>query len=890
MKTPKTRKSIKAEAPPEEGAMPPGAGYERDPSVSAPEPNPQAQAKPAEAPVPEVKAPAKPRTPHEDVLSNPLPYVIDSNAAIEKVEVLLERIGEARPDLRTSVEQLLTEVDALEQKSLGDAFASHEAAEAGGGQVFEQPAPEQADYKAGTQVTVKTKEGDVQGVILEKKENGLFRVNTPQNMVLDNVPVDSLVLTPSKDHSMLLPAAKILASRKAWSRKIRVRAAEEGQKTITEVEEVVSPESAEQADFDEEKSGEVGEVHYEAGEESPVDWAIAYLKENGATEHSSSDFDPRGWYSTPDAHKDPQSGDETTYSYHLKGFSPEEIEQIHAKMTGKSAKVKAGAEPTPGGEPEAEKGSNVLTFPAEDGVTASKEQIKAKAEELRKGIKAEAAFVANDIPIQKGDRVSVLDGNTALVKTDPDQNGEVEIQMLNDGSEKRVHVKNLKPMVPGEPATRKPSYRDTGIDMGASLDASKGHGEGGVVERDGKFVVLSKDGKVLGTHATREEADKQVAAVKFSQGTIHAEVEPVIQPETTITAAGTGVVAYTPPDEGEGEIQQRRTSGGDKFHFVYNYKDKTKHPHPIIGPLNDSREGAQVTLDHFKRSGRYTVNEPGVGSGVESRTVHESPGEERIVPGAPKPRVEASAFDKLETDLDLGSGYKARKKKGKEGEDGKKEAGVIEALDPDGKVIETLPDAFGDDAPAIIKLLRQVLKIKDEKDTDNKAKKPEGEKPPKEDGAPAGEKPLGLPAVEPKKDKEKDEAVLAASQQSFEAHLQMARETAVAYLRTGKIRAEYDTIHGLQLEGLSLTAAQEAAANQAIDAKVLEFVAMPSEKLRVLHASRHTPQALLPVTASLNKNGVLTPGIFASLASVSAEAGKGAPRLGAAFGVGARRR
>jgi hypothetical protein len=59
----------------------------------------------------------------------------------------------------------------------------------------------------------------------------------------------------------------------------------------------------------------------------------------------------------------------------------------------------------------------------------------------------------------------------------------------------------------------------------AALEAGrKGHGHGGVIKRGGKFIVVSKEGKVLGKHDNREDADKQVAAIKFRQGTIHSRI------------------------------------------------------------------------------------------------------------------------------------------------------------------------------------------------------------------------------------------------------------------------------------------------------------------------------------------------------------------------------
>jgi hypothetical protein len=64
-----------------------------------------------------------------------------------------------------------------------------------------------------------------------------------------------------------------------------------------------------------------------------VDLAVAFLWTEGATEHSSSQFDPNGWYDS--GWDQNRAGDEIQNSYHLKGFLPEQLEEIYNKLRAK---------------------------------------------------------------------------------------------------------------------------------------------------------------------------------------------------------------------------------------------------------------------------------------------------------------------------------------------------------------------------------------------------------------------------------------------------------------------------------------------------------------------------------------------------------------------------
>lgn len=255
----------------------------------------------------------------------------------------------------------------------------------------------------------------------------------------------------------------------------------------------------------------------------------------------------------------------------------------------------------------------------------------------------------------------------------------------------------------------------------------------------------------------------------------------------------------------------------------------------------------------------------------------------------PAPEVKASAFDEI-PEIELGGGFKAKRKAGKEAKDGEEAmAAEIEVVDADGKVKATYPDAFGDDTVTIIKFLRQVLDIKEGDDKAAAKKEDKGEKKGEGGESDIAEKPKALPAVkdpEPKKETEKEEEQLATKR--MEARMENIRLIAVRLLRSGHIQANLDEVDDGLVKGLTLAGAQEAAAKKAVDRKVLDLLAQPEDELLLIKASlplledrRVTVQAsdggLGPI--NLSAGGVI---------DVSGKQDKGI--LGAAFGRGFQRR
>lgn len=66
-----------------------------------------------------------------------------------------------------------------------------------------------------------------------------------------------------------------------------------------------------------------------------VDKAVEMLRDNGATEASSSSFHTGIWYTNNDHDTDYITGAVESRSYHLKGFTPEEERAVYAGMRGR---------------------------------------------------------------------------------------------------------------------------------------------------------------------------------------------------------------------------------------------------------------------------------------------------------------------------------------------------------------------------------------------------------------------------------------------------------------------------------------------------------------------------------------------------------------------------
>ena len=104
-------------------------------------------------------------------------------------------------------------------------------------------------------------------------------------------------------------------------------------KTVSTTYDIVTEDSAIEGDIAE--SGWLNQEGYyctpEHDEETAVDIAVEFIKNEGFTEFSSSKFHPGGWYISC-GEQDMYSGECENHNYHLNGFSPEEEEEIYKRL------------------------------------------------------------------------------------------------------------------------------------------------------------------------------------------------------------------------------------------------------------------------------------------------------------------------------------------------------------------------------------------------------------------------------------------------------------------------------------------------------------------------------------------------------------------------------
>ncbi len=253
--------------------------------------------------------------------------------------------------------------------------------------------------------------------------------------------------------------------------------------------------------------------------------------------------------------------------------------------------------------------------------------------------------------------------------------------------------------------------------------------------------------------------------------------------------------------------------------------------------------------------------------------------------------------DKKEDKKDDETKDKAPKK------ESKAKVGEIEIV-KDGEVIDTFPDAFGDDSVSVIKFFRKLYNI-DESDDKKAAAK---EKKEGKDEAKLEDKPLALPKVEEPKEK-KDELPMAAAQTAnfvkvsaadqknldeakafFEKRITAAREIVAALVDKNHIVAEQRDIDTNLIQGMTFEASVDAALKASADRKFRELLSYPDAELLTLKASLpslKTKVAAVDIQASKEINGGQSLMELSILASAKVEGQQNAQfSLGAAFGAG----
>ncbi len=340
----------------------------------------------------------------------------------------------------------------------------------------------------------------------------------------------------------------------------------------------------------------------------------------------------------------------------------------------------------------------------------------------------------------------------------------------------------------------------------------------------------------------------------------------------------------------EGKTPKAMVPYGDRKWLDANRSEIESKVKQTLDGKHYGPEVYKVMEDH----NHHFANEVMIGLGLLDK-----PGEE----------IKASAFDQVE-DLDLGGGFKVRRKGGKkEGAEGtgEEKEKQIEVVDKDGAVIETYPDAFGDDTVSIIKFLRKVLDIKEAKEGEEGGKKDAGEdkgekkeKKPKAEKKESGEKPgkkaedkpLAMPNIEGSKSTHnlspEEKIRLQANADMVVGKVQLCRDLASQLLRQGRIRADQGLIERLQINAnATLQEAQRAAGEQAVGRKFTELLAQTNDELILLQRSL-VGLGPLEVTATLRSGEI--PPLNLSAGAVILPAATGGPGVGDFLASSARRR
>lgn len=143
-------------------------------------------------------------------LAEPLKYIVSPTDAIEKVETLLQKVKEGRPDLQQEVDSILEQVNQMEEKALGGQFEEHEEAEAGVPGEMEPGSEEDQELSPGSSVEVQTEEEVYRGILVDMNEDGTWDVQTDQNMVLSAVPPEAIRVVQAETFMQLPASLQIL--------------------------------------------------------------------------------------------------------------------------------------------------------------------------------------------------------------------------------------------------------------------------------------------------------------------------------------------------------------------------------------------------------------------------------------------------------------------------------------------------------------------------------------------------------------------------------------------------------------------------------------------------------------------------------------------------------
>lgn len=857
-----TRRPRRVTAAGEENALD-QPSYSQDPQVHtpsmAPEPAPvPAPPKPEEGAVPagEVATSPKVEGPHEDVLSQPLKYVVSSEDAIEKVETLLKLVQESRPDLQQQVAKVLQEIESLEKGAWGQQYPAHEGAEQAGAAAAESGLV----FSPGDKVQVSTEGESYNGEIRDQNEDGTWEVMTDQNMLLSNVPTSSLQPADGQSAaSMALPAS-------AQNKAQRIRALFvnssmvallqgfiEG-KTVTELMKDKTPdEIRETVNNWKQRLAEVGSdmespefltnaiaeaealLPQEEGMSKPkvtaksktgVKAGITRLPSGRWKDTNGNSYDSREEAAEAEAHShvdqklDPESPE-------YKEQHQAAMDEILGALKGKGRKIKADFMEKQVFESD---GFEVETDQATYFFPTTEFSSDSVAEDFKDAVEGEVLAVQSRHGwFGRYSAPGYLDATEWVFAPDK-ETCEDELERLY-GSDEGVEAK-----------------KKTGPRLKAKPEVMK------ALLAKAKMKPVTVEGGKTAAELFNEHPEAPEDAVEWA---INARTEEAEDFDDENDPARIDVVNW----ESGGSLEQEEAveyaiANCDDQEKVSAWKawlDKKKELRTARDNESSASQGleASVTASAFDE-----IKELELGNGWILRR---KKGSKKGESDEPKPKGdkkdEAPKPDKKDEAKPVEAGLRAADDKGE-----KFEGPMIEVVSPDGKVKDTLPDAFGNDTVAIIKLFQTLYPETTKKGgagegkdkggepkgdaADKKNDKDKGDdkgKSKKDDEPSLESKPKALPAAPMVEVSEKEAKELEAAQKQLEQRIHQVRAIVTVLVEKNHVVADQkdiDEILMAQTKGKeSLEAAMDAALSRAADRKFKELLATPEADLMLIKAS-----------------------------------------------------
>lgn len=601
------------------------------------------------------------------ILNEPLKYVVSAPEAIDKAEVLLKKVKEARPDLADQVDRLLDGVEALEDGATGAAVPAPAPAIAEG-QPGPQPTPNQAQpgmqappqpeaggFAPGDRVKTQTKDGEFTGVIEDINDDGTLEILTDKNMKLSHVPADSVEKEEEgASGTMALPAG--IQSRRRDVRK-KLRASEGADAELGKADKELGTAQSLARRAREGKQPQAKETLIDLSKAAAED-AGSHLAEakDAVKAEKTSPEKGMGAGRTATASKGAVAGSKVKADSDWAVFGAEVERILQEKSGGKATLEKDWVE------------GDVTVHELYDwfvsGMTAEQAADKMLAGGVA-GSKVKADSVLETARREAADAI-FRDADLGGTRIE-DAEGWEHIEGEDDWV-RTVFVKK-----PGDP-----EEQDTSSES---------------------FVVVFKPGSAAIEHARLGDYDIQAAK---------APNKAALMDFLKDHAKSFGCLP------GEFEDTDGTVYSQDDYSKQLNDQDHKALSKLMAAKLDPQAEMAvraarqqfmAGTLDLTLMAAYHPAAQAEVKRLMADKTL----------------KFAASAFDKLES-LDLGGGMKARRGEG----DDKDQVKTVVVTDADGKQVAKYPDAFGDDTVTIIKLFRQLHDIS-ENDDEKAAKAEDGE-------------------------------------------------------------------------------------------------------------------------------------------------------------------